>query len=222
MAAKAKKIRVIVVDDHPVVREGLCSMLDSPEIEVVGEAASGLEAVVVAERTGPDVILMDVRMPEMDGLSAMAAIKRVCPQTSVLVLSTYDNVEYIIRAVVGGASGYLLKGTGRQKIIAAIKAIAEGETLLAPQHLHAVVSRALRESDQVRDRPHAGTQPLTPRELEVVKLLVEGLTNRQIADLLGVGASTIKTHVQSIIRKLGVSDRTQAAVWAVRDGMVEP
>ena len=221
MAPKAKKIRVMLVDDHPVVREGLRSMLDGPEVEVVGEAASGLEAIVVAERVSPDVILMDVRMPEMDGLSAMAAVKRARPQTSVLVLSTYDNIEYIIRAVVGGASGYLLKGTSRQKIIAAIRAVADGETLLAPRHLHAVVSRAVHEGESTRGSPRAGAQPLTPRELEVVKLLVEGLTNKQIAGILGVSASTIKTHVQSIIRKLGVSDRTQAAVWAVRNSMTQ-
>ena len=212
-------IRVMLVDDHPVVREGLRSMLDVAEIEVVGEAGSGLEAVAMLERVAPDVVLMDVRMPEMDGLSAMAAIKRARPQTGILVLSTYDNIEYVIRAVVGGASGYLLKGTSRQEMINAIKAVAEGGTLLALHQLHGVVSRALQEGEKIRGRPSGATKPLTRRELEVVKLLVQGLTNKQIGELLGVSASTIKTHVQSIIRKLGVSDRTQAAVWAVRNDM---
>jgi DNA-binding NarL/FixJ family response regulator len=218
----ASKIRVMLVDDHPVVREGLRSMLDEPGVEVVGEAGTGLEAVVKAERCAPDVILMDVRMPEMDGLSAMAAIKRARPQTAILVLSTYDNIEYIIRAVVGGASGYLLKGTPRQQMIQAIKAVAEGDSLLEPHQLHSVVSKALQEGQKIRGRSTSPAQPLTRRELEVVKLLVQGLTNKQIGDLLGVSASTIKTHVQSIIRKLGVSDRTQAAVWAVRNGMTQP
>jgi len=214
-----KRIRVLVADDHPVVREGLRSMLDTDSIEVVGEAGTGLEAVVRAEELEPDVILMDMRMPQMDGASAMAAIKRAQPEVAVIILSTYDNVEYLIRAVVGGAAGYLLKGTPRNELIAAIRCVAAGESLLKRKDLQAVVSRLVKQRDHARSRREGGAERLTDREMEILSLVVQGLTNKQMAELLSVAPSTVKTHVQNIIRKLGVSDRTQAAVWAVREGL---
>jgi len=214
--------RVLIVDDHPVVREGLRSMLAADDVEVVGEAGSGSEALTLIRELTPHVVLMDIRMPDMDGFSAMAAMKRQSLSASVIVLTTYNNMQYLIRSVIHGAAGYFLKGISRQELLNAIRAVAAGESLLKVHHLRAVMDRLMKED--ARTAPLAVTKmgALTPREREILGLIVQGLTNRQIGQILAVSPATIRTHVQNIMGKLGVSDRTQAAVWAVRSGIAGP
>ena len=214
-----RPIRLLIVDDHPVVRQGLRSMLSTDGIEIVGEAASGAEAVALVEKLRPDVTLMDIRMPNMDGLAAMAAMKKLSANTSVIVLTTYNNMQYLLRAVIYGAAGYFMKGIGRDELLAAIRAVAQGRSLLQVHQLRTVIERLVRED--AKAAPHAAKKlsVLTPRERETLSLVAQGLTNEQIARVLGISRATVKTHVENIIKKLGVSDRTQAAVWAVRSGI---
>lgn len=218
-ASTSTPISVLVVDDHPVVRQGLRSMLNSDDIKVVGEAGSGAEALALVEQLRPQVTLMDIRMPDMDGLSAMAALKRRSLSTSVIVLTTYSNMQYLVRSVICGAAGYFMKGIARTELLAAIRAVAGGESLLQVRQLRTVIERLVAED--AKAAPHADKQAdvLTRREREVLNLVAQGLTNRQIAGILGISPATVKTHVEHIIDKLGVSDRTQAAVWAVKSGI---
>jgi DNA-binding NarL/FixJ family response regulator len=212
-------IRVLIVDDHPVVRQGLRSMLEADDIEVVGEAGSGAEAIALVEKLEPAVTLMDVRMPDMDGLAAMAAMKKLPVSTSVIVLTTYNNMQYLVRSVIYGAAGYFMKGISRDELLAAIRAIAQGKSLLQVHQLRTVIERLVRED--AKAAPHAAKKldVLTPRERETLNLVAQGLTNEQIGRVLGISRATVKTHVENILGKLGVSDRTQAAVWAVRSGI---
>jgi len=194
-------------------------MLCVDDIEVVGEAATGAEAVSLVQSLRPDVTIMDIRMPDMDGLAAMAALKRLPVNTSVIVLTTYNNMQYLVRSVIYGAAGYFMKGISRDELLAAVRAVARGESLLQINQLRAVIERLVRED--AKAAPHAAKKLdiLTPRERETLNLVAQGLTNKQIAPILGISETTVKTHVENIIAKLGVSDRTQAAVWAVRSGM---
>lgn len=218
----ARSIKVLIADDHPVVRQGLRSMLAAEGIEIVGEAGTGSEALELIRKTEPDVVLMDIRMPDMDGLAAMRMMKQNSSNTSVIVLTTYNNVQYLVRSVIYGAAGYFLKGISRKELLAAIRAVATGESLLKPHHLRTVVQRLLKESSGTAPAASSKADALTPREKEVLSLIVQGLTNAQIARILFISPATVKRHVESIIKKLGVSDRTQAAVWAVRAGIVGP
>ncbi|MGQ9729700.1 MAG: response regulator [Candidatus Zipacnadales bacterium] len=217
--ARDTPITVLITDDHPVVRQGLRSMLAAPDIEVVGEARTGAEAIALVEKLKPTVTLMDIRMPDMDGLAAMAALKRHCLTTSVIVLTTYNNMQYLIRSVIYGAAGYFMKGISRDELLAAVRAVASGNSLLKVHQLRAVIERLVRED--AKAAPHAvqKVDVLTRRECEVLNLVAQGLTNKQIAGVLGISRTTVKTHIENIIEKLGVSDRTQAAVWAVRSGI---
>ena len=221
-AAGASPIRVLIADDHPALRLGLRSMLAADDIEVVGEAATGAEAVTLTQQLQPDIVLMDIRMPDMDGLAAMAALKRNCSGSAVIVLTTYNNMQYLVRSVICGAAGYFLKGISREELLTAIRAVRAGQSLLKVHHLNAVVERVLREDAKTAPAAATKTAGLSAREREVLGLIVQGLTNKQIADVLCVSRATIKTHVEKLIGKLGVSDRTQAAVWAVRSGIVGP
>lgn len=215
----AKPIRILIVDDHPVVRQGLRSMLSTDGFEVVGEAATGAEAVSLVESLKPDVTIMDIRMPDMDGLAAMAAMKRLPVNTSIIVLTTYNNMQYLVRSVIYGAAGYFMKGIGRDELLAAVRAVASGQSLLQVHQLRAVLERIVREDAKAAPHPVKKLDVLTPREREILNLVAQGLTNKQIAPILGISETTVKTHVEHIISKLGVSDRTQAAVWAVRSGL---
>lgn len=211
-------IPTVLVDDHAIWRGGVRSLLEDTEFEVVGEAASGQEALRVIRETRPRLVLLDIRMAGGDGLDALQAIKQEHPRTAVVMLTTYDNPTYMARAVAGGAAGYLLKGMEQDDLLAALRAVADGETLLRAQDL----VRSLRGvSAAAADAPEL-IEPLTERELEVLRLLSTGLNNREIAAVLVVAESTAKTHVEHIIRKLGVSDRVQAAVWAARNGLAPP
>ncbi|MBB0228885.1 response regulator [Streptomyces calidiresistens] len=206
-------MRVLVADDHPVVREGLRGMLAPEEsVEVVGEAASGREAVEATTRLRPDVVLMDLRMPDLDGAGATAEIGRVDPGVRVLILTTYDSDRDIVRAVEAGAAGYLLKDTPRRNLVAALHAAARGETVLAPRMMTRLVDhlRAPRE------------EALTAREVQVLELVARGCANAQIGRRLSIGEATVKSHLLKIFSKLGVSDRTAAVTTAMARGILPP
>lgn len=205
-------IRVLLADDHSVVRQGLRMFLalDS-ELEVVAEAANGAEAVRLANELKPDVVLMDLLMPEMDGIEATATIRRQLPDTEVIALTSVLEDEKMFGAIRAGAIGYLLKDTEADELCRAIKAAAAGQVQLSPQ----AAARLMREV-----RPPDSPDELTPRETEVLRLLARGLANKEIARDLSIGEKTVKTHVSNILSKLGVLSRTQAALYAVRAGLV--
>lgn len=204
-------IRVLVVDDHPVVRTGVRGMLATQaQFDVVGEASDGEEAVQKVEALEPDVVLMDLRMPGLDGVEATKRIRTRHPDVQVLVLTTYDTDEDILRAVEAGAVGYLLKDAPREELFRGVQAAARGESLLAT----AVVSRLLS-----RMRAPQG-EPLSPRELEVLGLVAEGRPNKAIASALFISETTVKTHVAHIFTKLGVDDRTAAVTVALNRGII--
>jgi DNA-binding NarL/FixJ family response regulator len=204
-------IRILIVDDHPVVRTGLAGMLGAEaDFEVVGEAGDGDEAVAVARRLRPNVVLMDLRMPGVDGADATARITATDPDIRVLVLTTYDTDADILRAVEAGATGYLLKDTPRVELAAAVRAAARGETVLAPPVAARLVSRL---------RSPAADQ-LTPREAEVLAAVARGLSNAEVGRVLSIGEATVKTHLLRIFAKLGVDDRTAAVTVAYERGIL--
>jgi DNA-binding NarL/FixJ family response regulator len=208
-------IRIIVVDDHEVVRAGIRSMLRGEDIKIVAEAGSGEDAISSVQKHNCDVVLLDIRMPGGDGLNALGRIKLDKPDLPVVMLSTYDNPTYVARAVALGAAGYVLKGADREDLLKAIRTAASGETAWTRDELRRVTGAL------ATPRLAADVEvPLTQRESEVLRQLALGLTNKEIATSLHISYETVKEHVQHILRKIGVSDRTQAAVWAVRKGLV--
>jgi DNA-binding NarL/FixJ family response regulator len=207
-------IPIMVVDDHVIWRSGVRSMLEDSEFTVAGEAGSGKEALEVARQAAPRLVLLDIRMPGGGGLDALVALKREHPRMAVVMLTTYSNPTFVARAVSGGAAGYLLKGIGRDELLSALRAVANGEMLLTRQEL----VRSLRSVGEQSADADDLIEPLTPREEEVLRLVATGLPNHEIAPVLFIAESTVKTHVEHIIGKLGVSDRVQAAVWAARRG----
>lgn len=208
-------IRLLIADDHEVVRQGLTSLLAETDIEVVGEATSADEVVARARELQPDVVLLDIRMGESDGLKALEQFRQEQPKLPILVLSMYDNPTYTARAVALGANGYLLKGCTRDELIDAIHLVAEGHDMWTREELRRV-SGALATPRLTSDID----VPLTRREAEVLAMVSQGLTNKEIGKALFISAETVKEHVQRILKKIGVADRTQAAVWAVRKGLV--
>ena len=208
-------IRVLIADDHSVVRQGLIMFLSSdPELEIVGEARDGLEALELARKLLPDVVLMDLIMPVMDGIRATEAIRRELPDTEVVALTSVLEDISIAEAVRAGAIGYLLKDTEAHELRRAIKAAAAGQVQLS----HQVAARLLRE---VR-MPEESREPLTERETDVLRQLALGKSNKEICQTLNIGEQTVKTHVSHILVKLGVPSRTQAALFAIHSGMVTP
>ncbi|MDF2273071.1 response regulator transcription factor [Streptomyces coacervatus] len=203
-------LRVLLADDHPVVREGLCAILESADgITVVGQAGSGEEAVALAARLEPDIVLLDLRMGDMDGVAATGHIRRGCPRTKVVIVTTYESDADILRAVEAGAAGYLLKGSSRAELINAVLAAARGETVLTPS-LAGKLVRA-----RTVDVPQ-----LSERECEVLRLVSQGLTNAEIGRKLFIGEATVKTHLLRAYRKLDVTDRTAAAITALERGLL--
>ena len=206
-----KPIRVLIADDHLVVRVGLKEMLDGePEFEVVGEAANGVEAVDLADWRKPDVVLMDLRMPELDGATAIARIKERNPRVNALVLTTYESDADVVKAIENGATGYMLKDAPREDLLQAIRDAAEGKPLLAPT----VTARIM---DRMRE---PAAEALTAREIEILELVAEGARNKEIAKELWITEMTIKTHMTHIFEKLGVNDRTAAVTVALRRGIL--
>ena len=218
--------RVAIVDDHQLVREGLRDLLeDAPDIEVVGEAVNGHEALLLCSRLHPDLVLMDVRMPEMDGRAATREIKQRYPETSVMMVTMHENPDYLLEALKAGAAGYVLKDAPRDEVLTAVRRVREGESSLDPE-LAARLLRRLATEDHGHSeaRPAEGGLPpdvLTPRELEVLGLVQRGRSNREVAEKLFISRGTVKRHIENIMAKLGVSDRTQAVVKALQLGILE-
>ncbi|HAC92640.1 MAG TPA: DNA-binding response regulator [Planctomycetaceae bacterium] len=208
-------ISLVVADDHQVVRIGVRSLLTGSGFEVTGEAATGEELMQILAGQLPEVVLLDVRMPGGDGLHYLGRIKIAHPTLPVVLYSTYDNPTYVARAVALGASGYVLKSEPRDRLVAALQTALRGELAWSREELRRVTG-ALATPRVVSDVE----VPLTQRESEVLEQLANGLTNKEIALALGISYETVKEHVQHILRKIGVSDRTQAAVWAVRKGLI--
>jgi DNA-binding NarL/FixJ family response regulator len=208
-------IRVLIADDHAVVRQGLRMFLAlDPDLEVVGDAENGSEAVRLAKELHPDVVLMDMLMPVMDGVAATSAIRQALPDTEVIALTSVLDDSSVVGAVKAGAIGYLLKDTNADELCRAIKAAAAGQVQLSPQ----AAARLVRE---VR-APDVSTPNLSERETEVLRLIARGKANKEIAAELTIGEKTVKTHVSSILNKLGVQSRTQAAIYAAQSGLVPP
>ena len=223
---KGRPARLVLADDHDLLRKGLRSVLaGEPDLEVVGEASNGHEALELCRRLEPNLVLMDVRMPDMDGLAATRAIKREHHNTSVLMVTMHENPDYLLEALDAGAAGYILKDAPAERLIGSIRRTLNGESPLNQELAMQLLQRLAR--DRQRDpapEPPAPRQDLhdslTPRELEVLRLLASGQTNQQIANTLVISRGTAKIHVERIIRKLGVSDRTQAAIRAIESGLV--
>lgn len=213
-------IRAVIVDDHGIVRQGLRALLSRPGIQIVGEGDSGTMAVELARNLQPNVLLLDIRMKDGDGLQALPQIKAVSPQTSVIMLTTYANPGYLARAISSGASGYLSKETNPEQIVRAVMAAAIGEELIDRALLEAALSHAIDVSTPTPEPTEMPVEALSDRELEVLRLMVQGLSNQMIGDMLNISVPTVKTHVQHILQKLHVSDRTQAALLAVRQRLV--
>ncbi|MDE2126725.1 MAG: response regulator transcription factor [Armatimonadetes bacterium] len=211
-----RKTRILLADDHAIWRGGVAAILADTEFEIVGETSSGAEAIEAARRLKPAMTLLDIRMPGGDGLEALVVLKREQPTMAVIMLTTYDNPTFMAQAVAGGAAGYLLKGVDYPTFVEALRAVSRGDTLLSASEL----VRSLRSvSDNAAGAAELVT-PLTERENEVLRLLSTGLNNREIGQTIFIAESTVKTHVEHIIDKLGVSDRVQAAVWAARCGVL--
>ncbi len=204
-------IRLLISDDHPVVRAGLSGMLsEEPDFEVVGEATNGKEAVTLTGEFRPDVVHMDLRMPEMDGVTAISQIKAEYPETQILILTTYESDADILRAIETGATGYLLKDAPREELFEAIRVVAEGKSPLAPTVATRLVER-MQGSDE---------EALSTREIEVLELVARGTSNKEIAKILWVSETTVKSHMLHIFDKLGVTDRTAAVTAALKRGII--
>ena len=215
---RAKPARIVIADDHELARAGLRAMLtDQRGFELVGEASNGQEALQLCRRLQPDLALIDVRMPGMDGLSTCRAVKQECPATSVILVTMHANPEYLFEALKAGAAGYVLKDVSQHELISAAQNVLHGESILNQELVARLLQRLASETQSREDLP-AGR--LSPREREVLELLTKGQTNREIARKLTVSVSTVKIHVEHILAKLGVSDRTQAAVRAIETGLV--
>jgi DNA-binding NarL/FixJ family response regulator len=218
-------IRVVVAEDQPVVRAGFRALLDAePDIEVVGEAASGAEALEQVQSLRPDLVVMDIRMPGMDGLEATRLISEdeVLAETRVLVLTTFELDEYVFDALRAGASGFLLKGGEPAELLRAVRVVASGESLLAPSVTRRLIEAYAAGPDRGIEAPVDGLEELTARENEVLRLVAAGLTNAEIAERLHLSPLTAKTHVSRILMKLGARDRVQLVVMAFESGIVEP
>ena len=213
------RTRVLIVDDQPLMRAGFKSVLEaSGQVDVVGEAATGAEAIEQARRLDPDVVLMDVRMPDMDGIEAT----RRMPRQKVLILTTFGLDEYIIEALRAGASGFLLKDAPVEELLSAVRAVAAGDAQLSPAVTKRLLDQVARRLPAAVDRDDALLEELTARELEVLRLLAVGMSNAEIGEALVVSEATVKTHVSSVLGKLGLRDRVQAVIYAYENGLVAP
>ncbi len=221
-------IRLLLVDDDDLVRTGLKMIIESdPEFDVVGEAANGIQGVALADRLHPDVVLMDIQMPEMDGIEATSLISEKSPDPDegprVLVLTTFEQDEYVFQALRAGASGFLLKRTPADDLIAGIKVVAAGDSLLSPSVTRRLIAEFARTSPSPAGPETSGKlEALTEREMQVLQLVTRGYSNQEIANELVVSEGTVKTHVKRVLAKLEVRDRTQAVIFAYNAGIVQP
>jgi len=214
-------IRVLLVDDQPLFREGVHTLLSlQPDLEVVGEADNGEEALRLAARLRPDVVLMDLQMPVLDGVEATRRLRLTQPDCRVIALTTFDDDEYVFEGLRAGAIGYLLKDTPSVKLLEAIRAAARGESFLQPSIAAKVVAEFSRLADQAPPRPQPLAEPLSERENDILRLVVTGASNKEIAAVLVITEGTVKNHLTNILAKLGVRDRTQAALKAKELGLV--
>ncbi|GGO60592.1 response regulator [Nonomuraea cavernae] len=215
-------LRAVIADDQALVRTGFRMILSADGIEVAAEAADGAEAVAAVRSTRPDVVLMDIRMPRMDGIEATRQIMSGgANETRVVILTTYDLDHYVYAALTAGASGFLLKDVSPEHLVAAVRLVRSGDALLAPTITRRLIER-FASRDQAKADLHRDLSELTPRELEVLRLLATGLSNAELADRLTLSATTVKTHVARILSKLGLRDRVQAVVLAYETGLISP
>ena len=217
MAAAESVARVLVVDDHPMVREGLRSMLDGEGVEIVGEAASGAEAVARAIELRPDVVLLDLELPDLDGLTVLRRVRETVPAAAVLIVTMHQDPARVRLAVEAGAAGYVLKGVDRTELRASIRAVRDGESVFDPRLLRAALDTG---DGRPRGAAPADAPALSRVELDLLRLIADGLTNREISHRLRWSPATVKKYVQRILSKLDVPDRTRAAVEAVRRGLL--
>jgi DNA-binding NarL/FixJ family response regulator len=216
-------IRVLLCDEQALVRSGFRMILDAREdLEVVGEAEDGVQAIALARKLNPDVILMDVRMPEVNGVEATRRLVAAGSRARVLILTTFDLDEYVYEAIRAGASGFLLKDVQPSQLVDAIRVVAAGEALLAPSVTRRLLDRFADTLTDTNGAPPPGLDSLTERELEVLKLLAQGLSNAELADRLFLSETTVKSHISSVLRKLQLRDRVQAVVLAYEAGLVRP
>jgi len=207
-------IRILITDDHAIVREGLHKLISTePGMEVIGEAADGIQAVQMACELKPDVILMDMVMPRMGGLEAIRKIKEECPEARILVLTSFSDDETVFPAIKAGALGYMLKNTSPNLLLSAIRDVYQGNSSMSPDIANKLMSELQRKSDLPLTK-----DPLTQREMDVLKLVAQGFTNQEIADQLVISEGTVRTHVSNILSKLHLANRTQAALFALREG----
>jgi DNA-binding NarL/FixJ family response regulator len=216
----SNEISLVIADDHPMVRAGLRSMLSDSRIRIVGEASNGREALEMVSKLKPMVILMDIRMPDVDGIQALEAIKAEKLETRVVMVTTYRSTAYLLRSLSAGAAGFVLKDISREELLAALYSVAQGTSLVDSQFLQDVL-RNLESAEKTKESPEDLVEPLTAREMDILRLMVEGLTNQAIGDVLGLSAGTVKGYAQTVMHKLGTTDRTQAAVKAIRMGLVK-
>jgi NarL family two-component system response regulator LiaR len=215
--AGTKKLRILIADDHAVVREGLAAIITvQPDMELAGQAGDGVDAVELAQALGPDVILLDLVMPRLDGLAAIQAIKQANPQAHILVLTSFADDERVFPAIKAGALGYLLKDAPRDQLLQAIRDVAEGRASLHPE----IALKVMRELKEPADMP-ADRVALTEREVETLRLIARGLTNEEIAAAMVIHERTVAKYVSSILDKLHLANRTQAALYALREGLAD-
>lgn len=214
-----RPIRVLVVDDHPMVRAGLRSMLSDDGVEVVGEAARGGDALGRLRELGPDVVLLDLTLPDLDGIAVLIQLKEAAPQVPVLVVTMHQEPDLVRRAIEAGAAGYVLKGVSRSELLASVRTVWQGGSVVDPALLRLVLGAWNPAVTPCGAR--APSEDLSPLERDLLRLIAEGLTNREIAPRLRWSRATVKRYVQQVLEKLGVSDRTQAAVEAVRRGLLD-
>jgi DNA-binding NarL/FixJ family response regulator len=214
-----EKIRILIADDHALVRDGTRRILETEEdMEVVAEALDGEEAVQLTTEFKPDVVLMDIAMPKVDGIAATKQIKHECPEINVLILSAYDDDQFVFKLLQAGAAGYLLKSVHSQELLAGIRAVNHGESVLHPTIARKVLQRFVLTSEKPMDTGKTGG--LTQREIEFLKLMTRGLSNKEIADEVNLSIRTVQGCIGQIFKKLGVSSRTEAVIYAVKEGLV--
>ena len=215
-----EKTRVLIADDHALLREAMRNLLDrEDDIEIVGEASDGEEAVKLSSKLKPDIAIMDIVMPKLNGIEASKEIKKISPATAIIILTAYDDAQYVLGLLEAGAAGYLLKSARGRDIVAAIRAVREGESVLHPSIIAMLLRRAI--GMPAEENKQKGNENLTEREIEVLKLAATGMSNKEIAENLSVTVRTVKAHISNLFAKMDVASRTEAILKAVREGWLD-